>query len=52
MKLIIHVSLKIENKTKLAVEYKASLEPCYLDNNDFYVRTNPSSDKLDSGGLT
>ncbi len=31
----------------LKVDCKQSSEPCYLDNKDFYVRTNPATDKLE-----
>jgi len=41
----------IENKKVLEVECSASDTPCYLDDKDFYVRTNPSADKLDGPRL-
>ena len=35
------------NRTNLLVfKCKKSRSPCYLDNEDFYVRTNPATDKL------
>ncbi len=35
----------------LMVKCKESKTPCYLDNADFYVRTNPATDKLDGPKL-
>ena len=43
--------IKVAEKLVLWVECKASLSPCYLDQNDFYVRTNPSTDKLEGPKL-
>ncbi|BEI33218.1 RNA-binding domain-containing protein [Polynucleobacter sp. HIN5] len=39
--------IKIFNKHVLLVECKESPIPIYVDDNDFYVRTNPATDKLD-----
>lgn len=35
----------------LVVECKESRSPCYLDNKEFYVRTNPATDKLEGPKL-
>jgi hypothetical protein len=37
----------IDGKLILMVECKKSQSPCWLDNTDFYVRTNPATDKLE-----
>ena len=37
----------VQDKKLLVVECSASDNPCYLDDKDFYVRTNPSADKLE-----
>jgi hypothetical protein len=39
--------VKLGDKHVLLVECKESPEPIYVDDNDFYVRTNPATDKLD-----
>ena len=39
--------IKIGDKYVLLVECKESPIPIYVDDNDFYVRTNPATDKLD-----
>jgi len=39
--------IKIGDKHVLLVECKESPIPIYVDDNDFYVRTNPATDKLD-----
>jgi len=36
----------VDGKTVLIVECIESDKPCYLDGSDFYVRTNPATDKL------
>lgn len=41
----------ISNKNILFVKCKQSESPCYLDNKDFYVRTNPATDKLEGPKL-
>ena len=42
----------INDKKVLWVECKRSLKtPCYLDGSDFYVRTNPATDKLEGPKL-
>jgi len=43
--------VKVDGKTVLLVECKAGLSPCYIDKLDFYVRTNPATDKLDGPRL-
>ena len=43
--------VKVDEKLVLRVECKESPSPCYLDQNDFYVRTNPSTDKLEGPKL-
>lgn len=40
-----------KEKLVLWVECKASPSPCYLDQIDFYVRTNPATDKLEGPKL-
>jgi len=39
-----------ENRV-LVVKCKESKSPCYLDNSEFYVRTNPATDKLEGPKL-
>jgi hypothetical protein len=39
--------VKISEKHVLLVECRESPIPIYVDDNDFYVRTNPATDKLD-----
>jgi predicted HTH transcriptional regulator len=39
-----------ENRV-LIVKCKESKTPCYLDNAEFYVRTNPATDKLEGPKL-
>jgi hypothetical protein len=43
--------IKVDVKNVLIVECKPSPSPCFLDEKDFYVRTNPASDKLDGAKL-
>ncbi|MDM8542874.1 putative DNA binding domain-containing protein [Desulfococcaceae bacterium HSG9] len=43
--------IKVDGKCILMVECKGSPSPCYLDNADFYVRTNPATDKLEGPKL-
>lgn len=43
--------VKIGNKHVLLVECRESPIPIYVDDNDFYVRTNPATDKLDGPTL-
>jgi hypothetical protein len=38
---------KLEGINVLVVDCLESLKPCFLDEKDFYVRTNPSTDKLE-----
>jgi hypothetical protein len=38
-------------KTLLKVDCKPSQKPCYYEGNEFYVRTNPATDKLDGRQL-
>ncbi len=49
--LIEYRAAKVDTKTVLLVECKASPGPCYLNKNEFYVRTNPSTDKLEGPAL-
>jgi len=44
-------AVKVEGKTVLMVMCKQTNSPCYLDKNDFYVRTNPATDKLEGPKL-
>lgn len=37
----------VDEKPVLLVECKRSQKPCFLDQKDFYVRTNPATDKLE-----
>lgn len=39
-------TVQIDDKYLLHVECKRSQSPCYLNKIDFYVRTNPATDKL------
>jgi hypothetical protein len=43
--------IKIDGKHVLFVECKPSQSPCHLDKKDFYVRTNPATDKLEGPKL-
>jgi len=43
--------VKIDEKLILLVECKSSRQECYLDGKDFYVRTNPATDKLEGAKL-
>jgi len=43
--------IRVEKKYILLVECKESQSPCYLDNAEFYVRTNPATDKLEGPKL-
>ena len=43
--------IELEGKRILVFECKPSDTPCYLDTKDFYVRTNPASDKLEGPKL-
>lgn len=43
--------VEVDGKNVLLVECKPSKSPCYLDGNDFYVRTNPATDKLEGPKL-
>jgi len=43
--------VKVAEKMVLWVECQESPAPCYLDQNDFYVRTNPATDKLEGPKL-
>ena len=43
--------IKVADKTVLRVDCKESPSPCYLDRSDFYVRTNPATDKLEGPKL-
>ncbi len=43
--------VRVNEKFVLWVECKASSSPCYLDQIDFYVRTNPATDKLEGPKL-
>lgn len=44
-------AIQIDGKLTLIVECKQSQSPCYLDNIDFFVRTNPATDKLEGPKL-
>ena len=39
--------VKIDNKDVLMIECKRSKTACFIDSKDFYVRTNPATDKLE-----
>ena len=43
--------IKVDVKHVLLVECESSPTPCYLDRTDFYVRTNPATDKLEGPKL-
>lgn len=43
--------VSLSGKKVLWVACKSSLIPCYLDGRDFYVRTNPATDKLEGPKL-
>jgi len=43
--------VKVDDVNVLLVECKASQTPCYFDSKDFYVRTNPATDKLEGPKL-
>lgn len=44
-------TVNVDGSHVLLVECKPSPIPCYLDRNDFYVRTNPATDKLEGPKL-
>ena len=46
-----HKLVSFSNKGVLLVRCKKSETPCYLDGKDFYVRTNPATDKLEGQKL-
>ena len=39
--------ISVDKKQILKVDCKQSYEPCFLNQTDFFVRTNPATDKLD-----
>lgn len=41
----------VDGNPVVVIECKPSHSPCYLDNIEFYVRTNPATDKLDGPKL-
>jgi Putative DNA-binding domain len=41
----------VDGNPIVVVECKSSQDPCYLDKAEFYVRTNPATDKLDGPKL-
>lgn len=41
----------VDGKYLLKIDCQQSTRPCYLDNKDFYVRTNPATDKLEGPKL-
>lgn len=43
--------VRFDSQRLLFVECEASKTPCYLDNKEFYVRTNPATDKLEGPKL-
>lgn len=43
--------VEIDNRLILLVQCKASKTACFLDDKDFYVRTNPATDKLEGPKL-
>jgi len=43
--------VKVDDVQILLVDCKASPTPCFLGGNDFYVRTNPATDKLEGSKL-
>jgi hypothetical protein len=44
-------ALNVDQNIILLVECIQSNSPCFLDKNDFYVRTNPATDKLEGSKL-
>ena len=42
-----HRLVKLDDVHILLVKCKASQTPCFLESKDFYVRTNPATDKLE-----
>ena len=44
-------SVQVDGKYILMVECQGAQSPCYLDNAEFYVRTNPATDKLEGPKL-
>ena len=42
-----YILTDIDEKHLLVVKCKPSQIPCFLDEKDFYVRTNPATDKLE-----
>lgn len=46
-----HRLVSVLNRKVLMVECSESPKPCYLDGKDFYVRTNPATDKLEGPKL-
>jgi predicted HTH transcriptional regulator len=44
-------AIKIDGKHVLFVECKPSQSPCHLDGKDFYMRTNPATEKLEGPKL-
>ena len=46
-----HRLVKVDDVHILLVDCKASQTPCYLESKDFYVRTNPATDKLEGPKL-
>jgi len=43
--------VRLDEKSVLKVDCLQALQPCYLDGRDFYVRTNPATDKLEGPKL-
>ena len=43
--------LQVDEQKVLLVECGSSQSPCYLEHKEFYVRTNPSTDKLEGPKL-
>jgi len=43
--------VSLDDKYVLRVDCMESPTPCYLDNKDFFVRTNPATDKLEGPKL-
>jgi hypothetical protein len=43
--------IEVDNRNVLFVDCRKSNKPCFLDEKDFYVRTNPSVDKLEGQKL-
>lgn len=46
-----HQLVDLGNASVLVVDCEPSLSPCYLDGQEFYVRTNPATDKLEGPKL-